>query len=270
MPFSIQFISGLPRSGTTLLAGILRQNPRVYAAMSSPVAEMFAGLVRGMTLGNEFAFNVSDETRVRVLRGLFQSYYGDRGEPVIFDTSRGWCAFCPTLAALFPKARIICCIRNPAWVIDSIERYAQSTNMVPSKMFGFDTGGTVYSRAEIITKPATGVLGYAISALRQAWFGEHAGRLIAIRYESLTRRPSEVMARLYEILEEPRFEHDFENVEYAEPEFDRLLGLPGFHTVQRRVEPRTRETILPSDLFQQHKAAFWEDPRGNPRGVLIL
>ncbi|MEG4005469.1 sulfotransferase [Microcoleus sp. Pol11C1] len=31
------FISGLPRSGSTLLAALLRQNPRFYSAMTSPV-----------------------------------------------------------------------------------------------------------------------------------------------------------------------------------------------------------------------------------------
>ncbi|MFB8797203.1 MAG: sulfotransferase [Microcoleus sp.] len=31
------FISGLPRSGSTLLAALLRQNPRFHAAMTSPV-----------------------------------------------------------------------------------------------------------------------------------------------------------------------------------------------------------------------------------------
>jgi sulfotransferase len=32
----IDFIAGLPRSGGTLLAGILRQNRRFHAGMTSP------------------------------------------------------------------------------------------------------------------------------------------------------------------------------------------------------------------------------------------
>jgi sulfotransferase len=39
----IHFISGLPRSGSTLLAAILRQN-RFHAGMSSPVASLFMAL----------------------------------------------------------------------------------------------------------------------------------------------------------------------------------------------------------------------------------
>jgi hypothetical protein len=37
----LHFISGLPRSGSTLLAALLRQNPRFSAGMSSPVYALF-------------------------------------------------------------------------------------------------------------------------------------------------------------------------------------------------------------------------------------
>lgn len=33
----LHFLSGLPRSGSTLLADILAQNPAVHAGMSSPL-----------------------------------------------------------------------------------------------------------------------------------------------------------------------------------------------------------------------------------------
>ena len=42
------FISGLPRSGSTLLAGILRQNPRFHASMSSPVSGLLNGALEQM------------------------------------------------------------------------------------------------------------------------------------------------------------------------------------------------------------------------------
>lgn len=35
----LHFISGLPRSGSTLLAGLLRQNPNFAAAMTGPVGK---------------------------------------------------------------------------------------------------------------------------------------------------------------------------------------------------------------------------------------
>ena len=46
------FISGLPRSGTTLLSAILRQNPRFHANVTSPVASLFAGILGQVSVGS--------------------------------------------------------------------------------------------------------------------------------------------------------------------------------------------------------------------------
>ena len=55
MPTALHFISGLPRSGSTLLAAILRQNTRFHAAMTSPVGHVFNAALTAMGAENEFA-----------------------------------------------------------------------------------------------------------------------------------------------------------------------------------------------------------------------
>ncbi|MFB8794955.1 MAG: sulfotransferase [Microcoleus sp.] len=47
------FISGLPRSGSTLLAALLRQNPRFHAAMTSPVGGLVERMLSAMSEDNE-------------------------------------------------------------------------------------------------------------------------------------------------------------------------------------------------------------------------
>lgn len=86
------FLSGLPRSGSTLTAALLRQNPRFHAGMSSPVASLFESLIGQVSAGTELSTMVDADQRARLLRGLFDSYYADRPEPVIFDTNRAWTA----------------------------------------------------------------------------------------------------------------------------------------------------------------------------------
>jgi sulfotransferase len=270
MSLQIHFISGLPRSGSTMLAAILRQNPRFHAQMSAPVHDMFTNLCRTMGAANDVALNVTERTRIKVLRGVFEAFYEEVSGPnsVVFDTSRGWCAFLPTLAALFPNSRVLCCVRNPSWILDSVERYAQATNMAPSRMFDFPA--TVYDRVEIMMRSGAGFVGYPMSGLRQAWFSEYADKLVAVRYETITQQPAEVMQQIYDILGEPAFAHKFDDLEFDAPEFDKRLGLPGFHKVRRRVEAVKRETILPPDLFVKYQDAFWDDPLQNPRGVLTI
>ena len=80
------FISGLPRSGSTLTSALLRQNPRFHAGMTGPVAGLFEGVLNQVSAGNEMSTMVDGNQRARILRGLFDSYYADVDRPVIFDT----------------------------------------------------------------------------------------------------------------------------------------------------------------------------------------
>jgi sulfotransferase len=238
--------------------------------MSGPVAGMFGALVKAMSGANEGALVISDAQRRRVMRDMVHSYYADEDheERLIFDTSRSWCAALPVLAELFPASRIVCCVRSPAWILDSVERQVQGHSIRPSKIFSYETFNNVYGRVEILLN--NGFVGNSLNNLRQAWFSEQAHRMIAVRYESLATNPHQVISRLYEELGEDGFTHDFENVDYSSPEFDEMLGLPGFHTVSPRVAYVKRQTILPPDLFAQYDKCFWDEPEQNPRGVTIL
>ncbi len=53
MQYGLHFISGLPRSGSTLLAAILRQNPALHAGITSPVGSMVGALLADMSQNNE-------------------------------------------------------------------------------------------------------------------------------------------------------------------------------------------------------------------------
>ena len=150
---AIHFISGLPRSGSTLLAALLRQNPRFEAGMSGPLAGLFGALLGEMSARNEYSIFIDDAKRQRILHGLFDNYYADCPAEVIFDTNRGWCAWMPAIAQLFPDAKVIACVRELPWVIDSIERLVQRNVFSPSSIFNYSAGGTVYTRANGVAGP---------------------------------------------------------------------------------------------------------------------
>ena len=256
----LHFISGLPRSGSTLTAAILRQNPRFHAGMSSPLAGLFDGIIAQVSAGTEMAPMVDEAQRARLLRGLFDSFYADRAEPVIFDTNRAWTAHLPGLMRLFPEARVICCVRDVAWVMDSLERQFRRNAFEHTRLFNSPgERATVYTRLEALAG-ANRLVGYGWHALREACYGEHADRLVIVEYDLLAHRPADVLRLIYQFIGEEPFEHDFEAVEYDAPAFDAQLGLDGLHRVHRTVAPRPRQTILPPDLFQKYaNLAFWRD-----------
>jgi sulfotransferase len=266
----IHFMSGLPRSGSTLLAALLRQNPRLHANVASPVAGFFLAMLREMS-ASESAIFIDDSQREAVLRGLFTSYYhAVHPLKTVVDNNRLWCAKMPAILRLFPRAKIICCVRDVPWVVDSIERLVRKNRYLASRIFDHDPSGTVFSRADAITAQG-GLVGFAWHAIKQAYYSDEADRMLIVRYESLTADPARVMSEIYAFTGLPSYMHDFANIECDLREFDARLATPGLHDVRRKIAPCERTSVLPPDLFRRFTAdSFWNDPNLNDRGVRII
>jgi len=221
--------------------------------------------------GTEFGPLVTQDQRRRLLRGLFHNYYADHpDDAVIFDTNRLWSAKLPAILDLFPQARVIACVRNVAWVMDSIERLYRANPFENTRLFG-DTieRNTVYSRVDTLGQ-RNRLVGFAWSALKEAFYGEHAGSLLVVDYELLAQAPAKVLPLVYQFIGEPWFDgHDFGRIEFDAPEFDTALGLSGLHKVRPHVSLESRRTILPPDLFAQYQnMSFWQDIANSSANVI--
>lgn len=265
------FISGLPRSGSTLLSAILRQNPRFHAGITSPLASLSSSLLAQVSAGTEWTTQVTVEQRRRLVRSLFTSYYEDINAPVIFDTNRSWTARLPALLDLFPDAKVIACVRNVGWVMDSIERLYRSNPYENSRLFTGDSErSTVFARVETLAQ-RNRLVGLAWSGLKEAFYSEQGHAMLVIDYEVLTRRPAEVLPLIYQFIGEPTFQHTFENLTFDTPDYDEGLGLKGLHKVRPAVQYEARRTILPPDLFDQYaKLSFWHDTASSRANVVTI
>jgi sulfotransferase len=265
------FISGLPRSGSTLLSALLKQNPRFHAAVTSPMSLLLGTAMNKMS-GGEFSVFFNDARRQAILKGIFEGYYTAVPDSrVVFDTNRTWTARASVLGALYPSCRIICCVRDIGWIIDSLERQLRKNPLQFSRVFNFQPGPTVYARTGMLMDFEKGLIGLALSSLREAWFSDEARRLIVIDYDRLAGEPEAVLRRLYEELGEPWFNHDFDHVSHDEPDYDDQLGMPGMHKVREKVGIEKRQLSIPPDVFAKHSnLSFWKKPEMNVRNVLIL
>ena len=264
------FISGLPRAGSTLLAAILRQNPRFHAGMTSPVGMLMSGMLHQFAAGTEFGSTITHEQRRRLVRGLFDSYYADQGDKaVVFDTNRMWSAKMPAVMDQFPDAKVIACVRNVAWIMDSLERRYRANPYELTRLFNDDTErNTVYSRVDTLAQ-RNRLVGYPWAALKEAFYGEHADKLLIVDYDLLAQAPQKVIPLIYKFLGEEPYPHDFGNLRYDAPEFDAPLGVHGLHKVRPQVGLEKRATILPPDLFEQYTAlSFWKNSASSRSSVI--
>jgi sulfotransferase len=243
-----------------MLAAILRQNPRFHAGMSSPVANLFEGIIAQVSAGSELSSMVDGEQRARILKGLFHSYYSGINCDVIFDTNRGWTTKLSALIQLFPDAKIICTVRDVAWIMDSLERQYRSNAFENTALWNSPAErSTVFTRVEALAG-ANRLVGHAWHALKEACYADYADRLLLLDYDLIVSRPKDVLGLIYQFLDEPEYDHDFDNVDYDAPVFDAQLGTAGLHKVHRKVEPRPRKTILPPDLYQKYsQLSFWRN-----------
>jgi len=268
---NFHFISGLPRSGSTLLSAILRQNPRFHCGVTSPVASFFSAVVSQVSVGSEWAAQVSTDQRRTILRGLFDNYYADHPQPIVFDTNRVWSAKLPAVLDLFPTAKVISCVRNVGWVMDSIERLYRANPYENTKLFANDAErSTVFSRVETLAQ-RTRLVGLAWAGLKEAFYSEQGQSMLVIDYDILAQRPKEVIDLVYSFLGEQPFEHDYNNIQFDAPDYDEGLGLIGLHKVRQKVGFQQRQTILPPDLFEQYaKLSFWHDTTNSRCNVIRI
>jgi sulfotransferase len=244
------FISGLPRSGSTLLTTILNQNPNFYSNISNPLARFVRSIITESHAGPGYALQCPEPKRFELVQNLIETYHSHLDQEVCFNTNRGWTALLPILEQTHPDAKIICCVRDIRWVLDSFEQLFKKNPFSLSRMYSDQEAESVYTRAYASMSPGHTVR-FAYDSLKEAITGPQKHRIMLVEYENLARNPKLMMQAIYAFIDEPYFEHDFENVEAAYDEYDIEAGIQGLHTIRRSIEFVEREPILPPDLWNE-------------------
>lgn len=272
LPYSVHVISGLPRSGSTLLAALLRQNPYMTAAgHNTPVAPMLIRMMSLMSEG-EYQTEFRDGQWQRLMRGLLRNYFDPDAETrVVVDVSREWCAHAGLLAALYPQAKIICCVRDPVWILNSFEHLMTQDPLLGSKLVPIAHRGTQHDRIDYLAS-REGAFGYAWRLLNEVFFGPFSDRVILLDYDRLVASPGPVMDHLTRLLDLPAFAYDFEHIETPDSiAFDAALGTPGLHGVRPRMEAARKRLILPPHVVERMaRQMFWREPGLNTGGAVVI
>ncbi len=256
----IHFIAGLPRSGSTLLSALLRQNPRFSASITSPLYGILCALREATSAQVEGSVFLTNGRKMHMLCAVADAYYQADRAPVIFDTNRSWAAAMALITELWPEAKVICPVRSVAAILESFEGLHQRSPLDVSGIYQFSATTTVYDRTTALAA-SKGSVGGALDCLREAYYGPHRDRLLLIDYDELVADPREQLGRLYEHIGEPMIEHDFENIELRDSaieRFDEALGVPKLHRIRQTISRRLTCGYLPPDLKARYiNDDFW-------------
>lgn len=256
------FISGLPRSGSTLLSAILKQNPKFTAGISDPLQGYLHNILQttGTAAGMEAA--VPLEKRRDLMKGLFDSFYKDATE-VCFNTNRGWSADTGLLKDLWPDFKMIVCLREIPWILDSFEVLHTKNPQTIKPLYHHQDLGNVYDRSHMLMGGMPNFAGYVAGPLanvKHSMYCSERRQILYLEYETLVKSPESAMRQVYDFLGEDWWPHDFSNVEDQYDEFDQQAKIVGLHTVRKKVEWRPRRSVLPDELWRQYgPLTYWRE-----------
>lgn len=237
----IVFNASLPRSGSTLLQNILAQNPRFYCTPTSGVVDLLLASRKYYTDLAEFRAQDADLMHrgfTNYCRHGIQGFFGGvTDKPVCVDKCRSWFHYHDWVQQFVDNPKYIVCVRDLRAIIASMEKLFRRNR---DRADAADATGslamiTVNNRVtNWLNGPPVGI---AIARLIEAVQTNTLRHLHIVRFEDLTTNPAEVMKRIYAYLEEPLFQHDFNNVVQLTHENDQYHTIYGDHHIRSRVEP---------------------------------
>ena len=88
---TLYFLSGLPRSGSTLLGSILSQHPKLQSTPTSPLADLLCWIDNGFSkLDLQYTYD-KEQITYNTYHSILSNFYNHIEKPCILDKHRGWC-----------------------------------------------------------------------------------------------------------------------------------------------------------------------------------
>jgi sulfotransferase len=256
---AVHFISGMPRSGSTLLCNILAQNPRFHCTHTSGCMDVLFGVRNSWDKLIEHRAHPEPQTKKAVLRAILNAYYANIEKPVVLDKCRGWVAYIEMAEEILAaKAKILVPIRPLPDILASMERLHRETSKTrqpPAEAENYFQFQTQEGRCEYWCQ-GSNVVGLAHNRIKDAVQRGFRDRMHLVKFDELTRDPAGTLQRIYEFLGETPFKHDFDNVEQVTQEDDSLHGYVDLHTIKRKVvyTPSRAAEIIGRELVKKYQA----------------
>ena len=221
-------LSGLPRTGSTLLSAILSQNPDVHAEGNSAVCQLMWDMQQSCegAASEQLHANNRQATQDDLVRAIPAIYYKNTTATHIVDKCRSWTL--PDNMAMIrryitDRPKVIVLTRPIDEIVQSFVRLRQDNGWAD---------------------PEAGLLDPMSEPIMRSQFGvEHAratnqGEFLFIEYAQLVDDTAAVIDSIYEFCEWEPFAHSFTGIKNKHQENDLVYGLLGQHEIRSEIGRR--------------------------------
>lgn len=232
----IVFLSGLPRTGSTLLTSVLSQNPALHTEGNSALCQLMWDMQ--VSCWNTEQLHNRPDVQDKLISSIPEVFYkGIEGN--IIDKCRSWTL--PANLQLIDKyitksPKIIVMLRP---VVDIVKSF-----IFIRKMNGWSNPevGLLDKDSEPIMRSLNGVK-HAKSI--------DSGQFLYIWYDDLVMNPMQEINKIYDFCGWKKFNHQFDDIKNSTPERDDLLGLLGLHDIRPELKRREIKVKLSDKLYKK-------------------
>jgi sulfotransferase len=247
------FMSGLPRSGSTVFASILNQNPDVYVTPTSPMLNVAVKMQEIWASDATVKANYFEEQINNLTKAILPAFWEHRKEPIIIDKGRGWAKNMPTANELFGyKIKVIVVHRDLPSVMAS-----WLTIMQANSGGRFDKSLRI-KRLEVTNENRMieiweGVVKDCMEGLKQIR-QEAKDQIVEVSYDEIVNNPQDAIHRVETFLELPKWNYDFNNIINDTQDNDLLAyGFDGLHRIRPSLKKIARhpKEVLGERLYNR-------------------
>lgn len=238
----IFFQSSMPRAGSTLLQNLMAQNPDIYATPTSGLCDVLLNL-KGL-FNNAIEFKAQDQQIMDKAcngfykGGLFGYFNNITDRKYVLDKCRGWSVTYDFVNHFYPNPKVIVMIRDLRAIVASLEKKFRDNQHIENGIQNWNEmkGTTVDKRIDMFLNVAP-PLSAPIDVIYDVIMRRIAQKCLFIKFEEFTANPEKEVKKIYNYLELPYYQHNFDKIEQFTHENDIFYRPFGDHLIRGKIEP---------------------------------
>ena len=246
------FLIALPRSGNTLFASIMNQNPKIACTANSVTLEIMKNLFLIKTT-DTFQNFPDHKSLDNVLDNVYNLYYRDWPQRIIIDRGPVMLSGNPGNFELMQKHfktgfKCIVLLRDLMEVFASYMKwYTENPDSFVNKL-----GKTDEEKLSALMNNESAIV-KEIKSIQNAY--NYSNMCHFIRYNDMVADPEKIFKELYKFLEEPYYPHKFQNLKQIninDIEYDDTVVGKNMHTIKPTVRKQANNYIVPKSIREKY------------------
>ncbi len=233
------FLSGLHRSGNTVLSSILNQNPSIYVSPLSPVVEF---MWRCSNEDFEETITYPNKNSIKnTVSNIIKNFYKDIEKPIVIDRNKSWLV--PDNLSMIKKyinenPKIIFTIRPLKECIASQINIMKNHLLWQMKSNNFNFNYSITENDNIAEFLLSTNNYFLEKNSYQSFIDNKENNIIhLVKYDELVNYPEKTMFNIYNFLGIENFHHNFYNIKSKENGLDFKMNYPeDLHKIKERLE----------------------------------